>query len=121
MNVILNNLKIDNIYFKNNKNKNKILYNLDGILLIGIPLSIKYESFIKLKHNDILVKLDNQSYEKLFNIEKYLIHNYNILPFIYLKSIKIKKYKDLNIINNTLYIKINHIDIHSKRAQIYFI
>ena len=119
MNVLINNLKIENIHFKKYKNKNKLLYNINNIIIIGIPLSITYESLIKLNKNFILIKLDSTSYRILHILEQFLINkNPNMDRFIILKSIKVKIYNEVVTKNNKINLIITHIDLNQSRVNI---
>ena len=116
MNVILNNLKIENIILKNKKNKIKIYYNINGIILLGIPISITILSSVKID-NFVLIKVDKKSNEILKNIQDHLIQYYpQMIPFINSGTIKMKY---INIINNKINISISQVKLSSKRAQIF--
>ena len=122
--LIINKDKIqtDNINFlnKHNKiNKIKINYNIDNIIILGIPINIRNFQFID-SYSYILIRLNDKNDIQLFKI----IHeslkkkiNKDIIPLISDKNIiKIKYFGDketikdldnLNLLINNIYFKNN--------------
>jgi hypothetical protein len=120
-----NNLDIDRIKLKTNKRCIKLIYDMDGILLIG--LTFKISEYQKIYHNNsILIELLNEKQLKAFiRIDNHLlslIENYK--PFIVKdKYLKIKNYVGNNGNNNIqpIIVTINNLKRFNEqyRAHIY--
>ena len=115
MKLILKKDKFDlkRVSFKDSKGSKKLLYNMDGLFMVGITLNIVYDS-IKIRNSLIFIRINEEDIQLIEQIDNYLktkydpyesfIHNNNI--------IKIKKhdtFKQTEDSNNKITITINSI------------
>lgn len=94
MKVILRNNKftVDKIQFKHNKYSIKLLYNIMGIYMIGIPIKIEYDS-INVKGYMFYINISKKSLDIVKKIDDYFsqkIKNYK--SFLYGNILKVKKH-----------------------------
>lgn len=91
----------DNIKFKNNKTGIKLMYGVNNVYTIGIPLKIKYEKII-VKECIIFLNIDEEYFTILKKIDdtfKNKINNY--VSFLHKNGIlKIKKHSNFSLIEN---------------------
>ena len=103
----------DKIKIKNGKNSQKILYMIDGVYLIGIPLKIAKFSIIKQTNNRLIINiLDSDQNQLLKDINSFFSSEYRIPYDGFIKDgiISIKKNKLENYTNTSeLYLSIHNI------------
>ena len=91
----------DNIKFKNNKTGIKLMYDVNNVYMIGIPLKIKYERII-VKECIIFLNIDEEYFtilRKIDDVFKNKINNY--VSFLQKNRIlKIKKHSNFSLIEN---------------------
>ena len=91
----------DNIKFKNNKTGIKLMYDVNNVYMIGIPLKIKYEKII-VKECIIFLNIDEENFtilRKIDEVFKNKINNY--VSFLHKnKILKIKKHSNFSLIEN---------------------
>jgi hypothetical protein len=103
----------DNIMIKYSKINQKIIYNIDKITVLGIPLKLKTYTILNDSDKKLILKInDNNDLILLQKINKFFFLKYgkNYKSFIKDNILKIRK-NDLNLINNNdiIYISINNI------------
>ena len=101
------------IEVKNGKNGQKILYKIDNVYLLGIPLKIVGFTIIKQTNKHLIINIrDAQQYQLLKVIDSHFVSEYQ-LPyegFMNNDILRIKKNKMHNYTNSSnLYISINNI------------
>jgi len=112
MKVILRNNKftVDKIQFKHNKNSIKLLYDIMGIYMIGIPIKIEYDS-INVKGYMLYINISKKSLDIVKKIDDYFsqkIKNYK--SFLYRNILKVKKHDNFILDKkNEIMISINYI------------
>ena len=117
MDLIINDelFESDKIHVKIGKNGRKILYKIDNIYLLGIPLKIDGFKIIKQTNKHLLISIINaKQYHMLKKMENHFTSEYNIPygGFIKNNSLKINKNKSINYTNlSNLYVSINNIKI----------
>ena len=88
----------DNIKFKNNKTGIKLMYGVNNVYTIGIPLKIKYEKII-VKDCIIFLNIDVDCFNILRKIDELFrnkINNY--MTFLHKdKMLKIKKHSNFSL------------------------
>jgi hypothetical protein len=113
MNIILKDNKID--YKKIKFKKNKIIYDLKFINLIGIPIKLNNFNYnIHNNNNIIKIKLFDENNVKLFkNIDKFFSQNYkNYYNTITNENvIFIKKQNNITELSNSICINLNSLKI----------
>ena len=91
----------DNIKFKNNKTGIKLMYDVNNVYMIGIPLKIKYERIV-VKECIIFLNIDEEYFtilRKIDDVFKNKINNY--VSFLHKNRIlKIKKHSNFSLIEN---------------------
>lgn len=103
----------DNIMIKHSKINQKIIYNIDKISILGIPLQLKNFYILNDSDKKLILKIndnDNITLLKKINEFFYLKYKKNYKSFIKDNILKIRK-NDLNLIkdNEIIYISINNI------------
>ena len=103
----------DNIMIKYSKINQKIIYNIDKITVLGIPLKLKTYTILNDSDKKLILKInDNNDLILLQKINNFFFLKYlkNYKSFIKDNILKIRK-NDLNLINNNdiIYISINNI------------
>jgi hypothetical protein len=103
----------DNITIKYSKINQKIIYNIDEISILGIPLQLKNFNILNDSDKKLFLKInDNNDIILLKKINDffYLKYKKNYKSFIKGNILKIRK-NDLNLIkeNENIYISINNI------------
>lgn len=95
------NFDTDNIKFKNNKTGIKLMYDVNNVYMIGIPLKIKYEKII-VKECIIFLNIDEEYFtilRKIDDVFKNKINNY--VSFLHKNRIlKIKKHSNFSLTEN---------------------
>lgn len=110
----------DNIMIKYSKINQKIIYNIDKITVLGIPLRLKTYTILNDSDKKLILKInDKNDLILLQKINKFFFLKYgkNYKSFIKDNILKIRK-NDLNLIKNneSIYISINNI----KKKGIYY-
>ena len=103
----------DKIEVKNVKNGQKILYKMDNVYLLGIPLKIVGFKIIKQTNKHLIINIrDTQQYQLLKDIDSHFASEYQ-LPyggFIKNNRLRINKNRMVNYTNSSkLYLSINNI------------
>mgnify|MGYP006189285429 CR=1 FL=1 len=103
----------DKIEVKNVKNGQKILYKMDNVYLLGIPLKIDGFKIIKQTNKHLIINIrDTQQYQLLKDIDSHFASEYQ-LPyggFIKNNRLRINKNRMVNYTNSSkLYLSINNI------------
>lgn len=103
----------DNIMIKYSKINQKIIYNIDKISILGIPLQLKNFNILNDSDKKLILKInDNNDIILLKKINEFFFLKYkkNYKSFIKDNILKIRK-NDLNLIkdNESIYISINNI------------
>lgn len=102
----------DNIMIKYSKINQKIIYNIDKITILGIPIQLKNYTILNECDKKLFLKInDNNNLILLKKINKFFFLKYgkHYKSFIKDNILKIRK-NDLNLINNeNIYISINNI------------
>jgi hypothetical protein len=103
----------DNIMIKYSKINQKIIYNIDKITILGIPLKLNTYTILNDTEKTLIIKInDNNDLILLKKINKFFFLKYgkNYKSFIKDNTLKIRK-NDLNLIDNNenIYISINNI------------
>lgn len=103
----------DNIMIKYSKINQKIIYNIDKISILGIPLQLKNFNILNDSDKKLILEInDNNDIILLKKINEFFFLKYkkNYKSFIKDNILKIRK-NDLNIIkdNESIYISINNI------------
>ena len=101
------------IEVKNGKNGQKILYKIDNVYLLGIPLKIVGFTIIKQTNKHLIINIrDTQQYQLLKDIDSHFASGYQ-LPyegFVNNGILRIKKNKMYSYTNSSiLYVSINNI------------
>jgi len=115
MNLIINTELFDNdkIKIKNGKNGQKILYNIDDVYLIGIPLKIDGFTIIKQTSKYLIINISkSKQYSLLKKIDSHFSNEYKLpyCGFLVNDILKIKKNNMENYNNfSELYVSINNI------------
>jgi len=106
-------LSFDKIKIKNGKNSQKILYTVDDVYLIGIPLKVVDFSIVKQTNKLLIIDiLDSGQIQLLNRINSFFSDKYQIPYEGFIKEgiISIKKTKLENYTNTSeLYISIHNI------------
>jgi len=106
-------LSFDKIKIKNGKNSQKILYTVDDVYLIGIPLKVVDFSIVKQTNKLLIIDiLDSEQIQLLNRINSFFSDKYQIPYEGFIKEgiISIKKTKLENYTNTSeLYISIHNI------------
>jgi hypothetical protein len=112
MHIIINKFIPENLLFENKKNKLVIKYKLNDIILLGIPLNIKYNLIIHFNNITYVYIDDIKTLDTLLTIQNHINSNINMINNLVKYNIKKKKYyiicknrNNRNIIKN-LYISI---------------
>lgn len=103
----------DNIMIKYSKINQKIIYNIDKISILGIPLQLKNFNILNDSDKKLILEInDNNDIILLKKINEFFFLKYkkNYKSFIKDNILKIRK-NDLNLIkdNESIYISINNI------------
>jgi len=101
------------IEVKNGKNGQKILYKIDNVYLLGIPLKIVGFTIINQTNKHLIINIrDTQQYQLLKDIDSHFASEYQ-LPyegFVNNGILRIKKNKMYSYTNSSiLYVSINNI------------
>jgi hypothetical protein len=122
MEIILTNKSFDtdNIIIKFSKTNQKIIYTINNISIIGIPLKLSKYEIIYDNNKNLIIKIKDEDDIKIFeNINRYFVEKYKnkFRNFIKDNILKIRK-NDLKLITNdeTIYISINNI---KKKGEFY--
>ena len=101
------------IEVKNGKNGQKILYKIDNVYLLGIPLKIVGFKIIKQTNKYIIITMDDtKQYRLLKSIDRKFVDEYRMpyKSFINNDVLRIKKNKETHYTEQSdLYISINNI------------
>lgn len=115
MEIILTNdtFNEDNIFIKYSKTNQKIIYNIDQISILGIPLKLKNYTLLYEQGKNVTIELNDTSELLLLkNINDFFFSKYknNYKEFIKDNTLKLRK-NDLRLIKNNenIYISINNI------------
>lgn len=115
MEIILTNetFNEDNIFIKYSKTNQKIIYNIDQISILGIPLKLKNYTILYEQGKNVTIELNDTSELLLLkNINDFFFSKYknNYKEFIKDNTLKLRK-NDLRLIKNNenIYISINNI------------
>jgi len=115
MEIILTNetFNEDNIFIKYSKNNQKIIYNIDQISILGIPLKLKNYTLLYEQGKNVTIELNDASELLLLkSINDFFFSKYknNYKEFIKDNTLKLRK-NDLRLIKNNenIYISINNI------------
>jgi len=101
------------IEVKNGKNGQKILYKIDNVYLLGIPLKIVGFKIIKQTNKHLIINIrDTQQYQLLKDIDSHFASEYQ-LPYERIVNngiLRIKKNQMYSYTNSSiLYVSINNI------------
>tara|TARA_Y100000817_G_C16839270_1_gene537228 strand:+ start:572 stop:952 length:381 start_codon:yes stop_codon:yes gene_type:complete len=117
-------INLDNISFKNGRDSIKIVYNVIGLLMIGITLNIMYDN-ITIKGSLIYIILNKKDLQLVKEIDNYFKSKVCCYEsFIYNDNkIRIKKHNNFKQKDNIITITMNSIKKinHKNKVQIFSI
>lgn len=110
-----NNFTTRKINFRNIKSGIKLMYSINNIFMIGIPLKVEYNK-INIKGSLIHINVCNKCIDTLKKIDNYFLEQIpNYVSFLSDNIIKIKKHGDFLLDDKNILFTINSIKVYKDK------